>query len=404
MTTLAAHTPPDAEKPEAKKNAVTETPVATQAEKAIATPKAIAADTRKQRMRGNRSLAVLAGVAVIMLLYFGGPFFIPLMMALIISFALSPVVDALTKVLRFRVVAAAILVLAVLGSMGWAAYAWSDDALAIWEKVPVAAKSISKSLQKIAQKPGPITEVKKAAADLETAAQGGKAAPAPTAPAPSTASQISIWQLVWTGGKGVAIAAGQVLVVSFLVFFMLASGSLFKKKIVILSGERLAQRKLTVEMLDEIDLQIRRYLLVMLVSNALVGLGTWFVFRMAGVEFAGLWGLMAAVLHTVPYFGSALVAVGSLVVAFVQFDDWSHAFIVAGSSVVVATLVGNIFSTWLASRQTRMNTTAAFVGLLFFGWIWGLWGLLLGIPILAIVKTVCDHNEDWKVVGELLGQ
>jgi predicted PurR-regulated permease PerM len=288
--------------------------------------------------------------------------------------------------------------------MAWAAYAWSDDALAIWEKVPGAATSISKSLQKIAQKPSPITEVKKAAADLETAAQGGKAAPATTAPPPPTASQISMVQLVWTGGKGVAIAAGQIVVVSFLVFFMLASGSLFRRKLVVLSGERLAQRKITVEVLDEIDLQIRRYLLVMLLSNALVGLGTWFVFRMAGVEYAGLWGLIAAVLHTVPYFGSALVAVGSLVVAFVQFDDWSHAFIVAGSSVVVATLVGNIFSTWLASRQTRINTTAAFVGLLFFGWIWGLWGLLLGIPIVAIVKTVCDHNEDWKPFAELLGQ
>ncbi|MGZ5046471.1 MAG: AI-2E family transporter [Usitatibacter sp.] len=376
----------------------------TKAEMAIATPKAIAADTRKQRMRGNRSLAVLATVAAIMLLYFGAPFFVPLMVALLISFALTPLVDGLTKLLRFRVLAAAVVVLSALGSLGWAAYAWSDDALAIWEKAPAAAKSISKSLQKIAQQPSPITEVKKAAVDIEAAAQGGKAPATPAPPPPSTASQISMWQLVWTGGKGVAIAAGQVVVVSFLVFFMLASGSLFKKKIVLLSGERLAQRKLTVEVLDEIDLQIRRYLVVMLVSNMLVGLGTWFVFRMAGVEYAGLWGLVAAVLHTVPYFGSALVAVGSLVVAFVQFDDWPRAFMVAGSSVVVATIVGNIFSTWLASRQTRMNTTAAFVGLLFFAWIWGFWGLLLGIPILAIVKTICDHNEDWKPVAELLGQ
>jgi predicted PurR-regulated permease PerM len=376
----------------------------TKAEMAIATPKAIAADTRKQRMRGNRSLAILATGAVILLLYFGGPFFIPLMVALLISFALTPVVDALTKVLRFRALSAGVVVISVLGSMGWAAYAWSDDALAIWEKVPDAAKSISKSLQKFAQQPSPITDVKKAAADIETAAQGGKAAPVSVAPVPSAASQVSMWQLVWTGGKGVAIAAGQVVVVSFLVFFMLASGSLFKRKIVVLSGERLAQRKITVEVLDKIDLQIRRYLLVMLISNALVGLGTWIVFRVAGVEYAGLWGLIAMILHTVPYFGSALVAVGSLVVAFVQFDDWSQAFIVAGSSVVVATLVGNIFSTWLASRQTRINTTAAFVGLLFFGWIWGLWGLLLGIPIVAIVKTVCDHNEDWKTFAELLGE
>jgi predicted PurR-regulated permease PerM len=424
MTALVAASLPEDREPRVEEALAPETPAAetraaiepapepvlpsadrsTKAEMAIATPKAIAADTRKQRMRGNRSLAILATGAVILLLYFGGPFFIPLMVALLISFALTPVVDALTKVLRFRALSAGVVVISVLGSMGWAAYAWSDDALAIWEKVPDAAKSISKSLQKFAQQPSPITDVKKAAADIETAAQGGKAAPVSVAPVPSAASQVSMWQLVWTGGKGVAIAAGQVVVVSFLVFFMLASGSLFKRKIVVLSGERLAQRKITVEVLDKIDLQIRRYLLVMLISNALVGLGTWIVFRVAGVEYAGLWGLIAMILHTVPYFGSALVAVGSLVVAFVQFDDWSQAFIVAGSSVVVATLVGNIFSTWLASRQTRINTTAAFVGLLFFGWIWGLWGLLLGIPIVAIVKTVCDHNEDWKTFAELLGE
>jgi predicted PurR-regulated permease PerM len=406
-----ADMPPAAQPPEAgEAPAEVEGPPAdrsTRAEKAIATPTAIAADTRHQRLRGNRSLAVLAGIAVVFLLYFGAPFFVPLFMALLISFALSPVVDVLTKLFRFRVVAAAVVVISALGSLGWAAYAWSDDIQVIWERVPVAAKNISKSLQKIAQKPGPLTEVKQAATELETVANSGKAAPAAPAPAPAPApatSQISVMQLAYTGGKGLAIAAGQLVVVSFLVFFMLASGNLFKRKIVILSGERLTQRKVTVEMLDEIDLQIRRYLLVMVISNALVGLGTWFVFRMAGVEYAGLWGLVAAVLHTVPYFGSAMVAVGSLVVAFVQFDDWSTAFAVAGSSVVVATLVGNIFSTWLASRQTRMNTTAAFVGLLFFGWIWGLWGLLLGIPILAIVKTICDHNEDWKPVAELLGQ
>ncbi|MGZ5102501.1 MAG: AI-2E family transporter, partial [Usitatibacter sp.] len=102
----------------------------TKAEMAIATPKAIAADTRKQRMRGNRSLAVLATVAAIMLLYFGAPFFVPLMVALLISFALTPLVDGLTKLLRFRVLAAAVVVLSALGSLGWAAYAWSDDALA----------------------------------------------------------------------------------------------------------------------------------------------------------------------------------------------------------------------------------------------------------------------------------
>src|SRR5258705_7831461 len=108
-----------------KKIAAVETPPppVTQAEKAVASPSAIAVDTRRQRMRGNRSLAVIAGVAVVLLLYFGAPFFIPLMVALLISFALSPLVDALSHLVRYRVVAAAILLLTGLRSMGWAAYA-----------------------------------------------------------------------------------------------------------------------------------------------------------------------------------------------------------------------------------------------------------------------------------------
>jgi predicted PurR-regulated permease PerM len=111
----------------------------------------------------------------------------------------------------------------------------------------------------------------------------------------------------------------------------------------------------------------------------------------------------AAILHTAPYFGPAIVAGLSLIAAFLQFNEWPIAFMVAGSHVVIATIVGAVFATWLASRTTRLNTTASFVGLLFFGWIWGLWGVLLAIPVLAIIKTICDNNEDWKVVSELLG-
>ena len=94
----------------------------------------------------------------------------------------------------------------------------------------------------------------------------------------------------------------------------------------------------------------------------------------------------------------------SLVAAFVQFDEWPRALAVAASAVAVATLVGFLFATWLASKRTRMNTTAAFIGLLFFGWIWGFWGLLLAIPLLAIVMTICEHHEPWKPVAQLLSR
>jgi predicted PurR-regulated permease PerM len=202
----------------------------------------------------------------------------------------------------------------------------------------------------------------------------------------------------------VTTLATQMMVVLFLLFFMLASGDLFKRKLMAIAGDRLSQQKDALRTIEEIDRQIRAYLGVLLVSNLLVGIGVWTVFQVLGVSHAGLWGVAAGVLHTAPYFGPALVAGASLVAAYVQFTSWPMALLVAGSTIAVATLVGTLFATWLASRTARMNTTASFIGLLFFGWLWGLWGVLLAIPILAIVKTICDRNDDWKAVSELLGR
>jgi predicted PurR-regulated permease PerM len=350
-------------------------------------------------MRASRALVVLATVAVIFLLYWGEAFFVPLLIALLLSYALAPLVGWLTLVVRFRVIAAALVVTSLVGLAGVAAWAWSDDIETMFEKVPAAAKTISKSLQKMAQRPGSaVHEVKKAAAEVESLTRTTPAAaPPPQQPA------VPVWQVLWKGWKHIMVGATQAMAVLFLVFFMLASGDLFKRKLIAIAGERLSQQKDALRTIDEIDRQIRAYLGVLLIANILVGVGVWAAFAYLGVEYAGLWGLVAGILHTAPYFGPALVAAASLVAAFVQFREWPMAFLAAGSTVAVATLVGMVFATWLASRTSRMNATAAFVGLLFFGWIWNLWGVLLAIPILAIIKTICDRKPEWKAVSELLG-
>jgi predicted PurR-regulated permease PerM len=353
---------------------------------------------------GNHSSRVLAAVSVVFLLYFGAPFFIPLFVSLLIAYALSPVVNAVTTLVRHRVVGAALVMAALLGLFGFAVWAWADDAELLWTEAPAGAKALSRSLQKYVR-PGPFNEVKKAAADLESVAQTGKTAPATPAapPPPSATSQVSLVDVMVKGGKNVAQAGAQVISVLFLVFFMLASGDLFKRKLLAIAAER-NKKRFTMQVIDEIDSQIRRYLLVLLIANVLVGIGTWAAFAALGVNYAGMWGAVAGVMHTAPYFGPAIIAAASLVAAFMQFETWSRALMVSGASILVAALVGQLFATWLASKQTEMNTTATFIGLLFFGWIWGLWGVLLAIPILAIVKTVCDANEDWKPVAELLGR
>jgi predicted PurR-regulated permease PerM len=351
----------------------------------------------------DRALAVLAIIASIFLLHWGAPFFIPLFVAMIIAFALSPVVDALMRFLRWRVLSATVVVFSVLALLGAATWSWRDDVERIWEQVPVATRAVADSVKKAARQPGgSVAEVTKAAAEIEAVAQTGKANAPPARPAPPPAK--SFWGMVWEGGNLIMSAATQVMAVIFLVFFMLAAGDLFKRKIVKIAGTTLSEKKITVEMIDEIDRQIRRYLGVMLVANVLVGLGTWAVFKAMGLNYPEMWGMAAGILHTAPYFGPALIAIGALVAGFMQFNSWPYAFSIAGATIVVATLVGSVFQTWLASRESQMNTTATFVGLLFFAWIWGFWGVLIGIPLLAIVKTVCEHNEDWKPVAELLSR
>ena len=350
----------------------------------------------------GRAPYVVAAIGVVLLLYWGAPFFVPLFLALLISTALSPVVNGLTVLVRWRALAAGLVVTALVALVGVAAWSWSDDVERIWQEMPQAAKTVSRSLQELVRRPaGPINEMKKAAAELESVANTGSTrAPAAPAAAPQTKS---FWEIAWQGGKNVATAATQLAAVIFLVFFMLASGDLFKRKLLKIAAER-NKTRFTAQMLEQIDDQVRRYLAVLAIANVFVGLLTWLAFWALGVKYAGLWGLAAGVLHTAPYLGPAIIAAGSLVAALVQFDNWPQALLVSASSITVATVVGFLWATWFASKRARMNTTAAFIGLLFFGWIWGFWGVLLAIPLLAIVMTVCEHDEGWKPLAQLLSR
>jgi predicted PurR-regulated permease PerM len=135
-----------------------------------------------------------------------------------------------------------------------------------------------------------------------------------------------------------------------------------------------------------------------------VAVATWLAFRWLGLEQAGVWGLLAGILNSIPYFGPVVVTGGTFVVALLQFGTIRMAIIVSGVSLVITSLEGWLLTPWLTSRAARMNAVAIFVGLLFWGWVWNVWGLLLAVPLLMVIKAVCDHVDDFKRVGELLGE
>jgi len=282
----------------------------------------------------------------------------------------------------------------------------SNDGAAMIEKLPEAARKLRQTVTD-ARAGGKTTlqNVQEAANEIQGAAAEAALKPGARATA-ARAPEPAVWlrdYAIVQSGLLITVAA-QAPIVLLLAYFLLASGVHFRRKLVQLVGPSLSRKKDAVRILEEIDAQIQRYLLVMLVSNTLVGIGTWVAFEALGMEHAGVWGVAAGVLHFIPYLGPALIALASGAAAFLQFGSMLQALAVTGAGLLVAAAVGLVFMTWLQSRAARVNAAVLFIALLFFAWLWGVWGLLLGAPLVAIVKVVCDRIDVLKPVGELLGR
>jgi predicted PurR-regulated permease PerM len=351
------------------------------------------------------ALTVMAVCAAMAVLHWARAVFIPIVLSVLISYALEPIVRFLSRLRLPRMAAAAAVVALGTGAIGYAGYALADDATAIVAEVPRAAARLR---QVIRQEPGgAIEQVTEAADELQRAADEA-AGPTPT---PRGVQRVQIEEpaidvreyLSW-GSANVAMFAGQAALVVFFVFFLLASGDLFKRKLVKLAGASLEKKKITVQILEDINVQIERFLLVYLTASVIVGVASWIAFRAVGLEQAGLWGIAAGVLNTVPYFGPVLVSGGTAVAAFLQFGTLSMAAYVAGISLAITSLEGWLLMPLLTSRIVRTNEIAIFIALIFWSFIWGIWGTLLAVPMLVVVKACCDRIDDLKPVGELLGE
>jgi predicted PurR-regulated permease PerM len=358
--------------------------------------------------RTGLAAAVLALLALVAALYLARAFFIPLLIGILASYALRPAVDWLCKCRVPRIAAAALVLAAVVAGFSWVAFSLSDDAAAMVEKLPEAARKLRQGLSESrAEGPTALQNMQAAAKELEGAASdaAGEGKPAPrTSAARDTAPTAWLHDYMLAQSGLVMTVASQAPIVLLLAFFLLAAGDHFRRKLLQLVGPSLTAKKDAVRMLEEIDTQIQRYLFFTLVSNVLVALGTWLAFEALGVDQAAVWGVAAGVLHFVPYLGPVTIALGSGLVGYLQFGSLLSAAAVAGASLAVAGAAGLVLTTWLQSRFARVNAAVLFIALLFFGWLWGVWGLLLGAPLVAIAKVVFDRVESLKPAGELLGR
>jgi predicted PurR-regulated permease PerM len=352
------------------------------------------------------ALTLLAIAATMAILNWAQEVFIPIVLSILVSYALDPIVTGLMRIKLSRVVAAAIVMVTLTGTLGVVGYVLADDAAAVVAELPEATARIRQALRRGSAEPGAIQQVQQAAEELQRAANET----AGSAPAPRGVQRVQIEeptfnvrQYVSWGSASIVAFVSQAVVVVFFVFFLLASGDLFKRKLVKIAGPSLEKKKITVQILNEINAQIARFLLVRFVTSAVVGVATWLVFRWVGLEQAGVWGVAAAVFNSIPYFGPILVAGGTFVVAFLQFETIGMGAYVASLSLAITALEGWLLTPWLTSRTAKTNEVAVFVGLIFWSFVWGLWGTLLAVPMLVAAKAFCDRIEDLQPIGELLG-
>jgi predicted PurR-regulated permease PerM len=394
---------------ESKMNRITQSEQKTSEADKSETPKPVSLAMRAPINVRSLSLILLTVLAVIFALHWAKAVFIPLMLGVMISYALSPLVALIQKWHVPRAIGAGVLLLGIVGGAGYLVYSLSDDAAELIETLPDAAQKFRKTLRaERGTSEGTMEKVQKAATQIERVASE-TGAPAPVAPSGVTRVQIekpkiNVKDYLLIGTLGVFGAAAQTGIVLFLAYFLLVSGDTFRRKLLRITGPTLSKKKITLHVLDDINGQIQRYLLVQIFTSILVGVATWLAFLWIGLEHAAIWGIVAGVFNTIPYLGPVVVTGGTALVALLQFGTIDMALVVGGISLVITSLEGYLLTPWLTGRASRMSAVVVFVSVLFWGWLWGVWGLLLGVPIMMIIKAVCDRVDDLKPIGELLGE
>lgn len=323
----------------------------------------------------------------------------PLLVAILSAVALAPLVRTLTRVMP-RWLASAIVVFSITAAIGVTAWALSDEVATFSRRLPSIVREIRETIQSASPRESLIRQLQQAVTELEQTTTPPKT---PNATPVTIVETTDVQGQLMTGARTGAGYLAQVILLIFLIYFLLSSGELFKQKFVKLSGERLSQKKVTVQMIDEITSQIGSFVFYQFWSGIVVGLLTWGAFAWLGVRYAGLWGVAAGVLNCIPYFGPTIIMIASAVAAVLQFKSAAMVGVVSVTSLAITSVEGFLLAPIALGRAARVNTVAIFVSVMFWGWMWGSLGLILAVPVLMIIKTIADHVESLSGLSELLG-
>jgi predicted PurR-regulated permease PerM len=350
------------------------------------------------------ALIVIAIVGACLAIHLAAPFLIPLVVSLVICYALAPVVDRLERWHVPRAIGAAAIVLALIAGGALAVNRMWNGAEALLGQLPAAVEKIRLSIAlSHSDIPDTLTHVQRTASELQKLA-GAEAPSGPPAAPPPPAWALDARSLLLMGTTSVLGGIAQLLSIIFLTYFLLAAGDLFRRKLVNLVGPPIARQKTALQVLNHIHELNQRYLAVVVFVNVGVGVTTAAGLALLGLEHAAIWGVAIAVMHFIPYVGAAVIAVAVALTGYLQFGTPQMALVAAAIPLTASVLIGVLLQASLLGRAASMNAAVVFAALLFWGTLWGAWGLLLAMPMMVAIKSICDRVESLARFGDFLGE
>ncbi len=371
---------------------------------------------------------VLATLAIVVALWWGRSFMVPVTAGLMLALLVTPLTTLLTRWLRLRFVAVVVTLAIVVGVIGAAGAAFGDQlgrvagrvpdmislvALQVAETDPGAdsvlrrARDAFRELDRAADrlagaKPLIQTARTRAAAAKQAAAAASAAAAAEPGVNITQTATVALRESAVSGSGALLKLAGDLTVILFVAFFVLLGGAPLATRFLDLWDERPGLRLRAEHAATECVRQIHIYGAVLLVTNSIVGLAVWAAFTFAGLPDAGGWGLTAAVLHVVPYLGMALLTGLGAAEAYLAHGTVGAAVGMASFLVILSTLIGTVVTAWLQGRAAKMNSAAVFFGVVFWGALWGVWGLLLGPALVVLMKVIAEHTRPGQRLAHLM--
>jgi predicted PurR-regulated permease PerM len=352
------------------------------------------------------AVPVIVAAAALLVLREAKPFVVPVLASVLCAYALEPAVALLRRSHVPRPLAVIIIYMLLAVAAVGAVQAARPRVARFVDTLPTLVAEFQASVRPDAgDAPGPLDRLQQTAKTIEQAAAQHRPPPLPGVKRVTLVEpRFDVRAYVTSASFGLARLGVQFVAIAVMTFLLLVMGDMYKQKLVMIAGPRRSDKAIRRDVIESIDRRIERYLIARVLICAIVAVATGVPIALMGVDNAAMLGLLAGIFNVVPYIGPASGVVMVTLATYLQFKTIAMTAAAGGAALVVAVLEGNLVSPLLMSRAGELNTVAVFLSVLVFGWLWGVWGLLLAVPIMVAVKAAADHVESLKPVGELLGR